>query len=297
MFSFEREELGDEFELPMDTKGGRTMVALPILVSLKPKEKRMTKQICLPGWTKQRMGLSRTWCWTARTLWNGFFHQEMCQSFMTIIRSYSRCWDWTQLRFLTLQCCGFEFECEFQHYFEFDGTLLDSAMLWFELVLTLSVSLNMGPEFAWPFWCKVQHFSPGLSAGLEGLPWVPTEDHVPRLFNSFSGTSFAVLLWVLMFKHAHVWRRRFTVCDICEQFKSQLHDPAVPLPEKLGCVKAYRAHLKSQYSDRSLLWQLCDLAYSREGDIMLIWIDGMEQAKFAVPRSRGLKTASATILD
>lgn len=100
-----------------------------------------------------------------------------------------------------------------------------------------------------------------------------------------------------MFKHAHVWRRRFTVCDICEQFKSQLHDPAVPLPEKLGCVKAYRAHLKSQYSDRSLLWQLCDLAYSREGDIMLIWIDGMEQAKFAVPRSRGLKTASATILD
>lgn len=70
----------------------------------------------LPGWTKQQMGLSRTWCWTARTLWNGFFHQEMCQSFMTIIRSYSQCWDWTQLRFLTLQCCGFEFECEFQHY-------------------------------------------------------------------------------------------------------------------------------------------------------------------------------------
>ena len=114
MFSFEREELGDEFERPMDTKGGRMMVALPILVSLRPKEKRMTKQICLPGWTKQQMGLSRTWCWTARTLWNGFFHQEMCQSFMTIIRSYSQCWDWTQLRFLTLQCCGFEFECEFQ---------------------------------------------------------------------------------------------------------------------------------------------------------------------------------------
>ena len=170
-------------------------------------------------------------------------------------------------------------------------------MLWFELVLNLTVSLNMGPEFAWPLWCKIQHFSPGLSAGLEGLPWVPTENHVPWLFSSFSGTSFAILLWVWMFKHAHVWRRRFTVCDICEQFKSQLHDPAVPLPEKLGCVKAYRAHLKSQYSDRSLLWQLCDLAYSREGDIMLIWIDGMEQAKFAVPRSRGLKTASATILD
>jgi hypothetical protein len=49
MFSFEREELGDEFERPMDTKGGRMMVALPILVSLRPKEKRMTKQICLVG--------------------------------------------------------------------------------------------------------------------------------------------------------------------------------------------------------------------------------------------------------
>ena len=296
MFSFEREELGDEFERPMDTKGGRMMVALPILVSLRPKEKRMTKQICLPGWTKQQMGLSRTWCWTARTLWNGFFHQETCQSFMTIIRSYSQCWDWTQLRFLTLQCCGFEFECEFQHYLSLMRHFLIlqcCGLNWF----WMSVSLNMGPEFAWPLGCKVQHFSPGLSAGLEGLPWVPTENHVPWLFSSFSGTSFAILLWVWMFKHAHVWRRRFTVCDICEQFKSQLHDPAVPLPEKLGCVKAYRAHLKSQYSDRSLLWQLCDLAYSREGDIMLIWIDGMEQAKFAVPRSRGLKTASATILD
>ena len=28
---------------------------------------------------------------------------------------------------------------------------------------------------------------------------------------------------------------------------------------------------------------------------MVIWIDGMEQAKFAIPRSRGLKTASALI--
>ena len=85
---------------------------------------------------------------------------------------------------------------------------------------------------------------------------------------------------------------RFTVCDQCDQFKAQLHDPKTPLPEKLGCVQAYRKHLKDQYTDRSLLWQLCDLAYAKEGELMVIWIDGMEQAKFQVPRSRGLKTSS-----
>ena len=113
------------------------------------------------------------------------------------------------------------------------------------------------------------------------------------------------LIWTVAFElqaatyflvHSSVLLFRFTVCDICEQFKAQLHDPATPLAEKLGCVKSYRNHLRSQYTDRSLLWQLCDLSYAREGDLMCIWIDGMEQSKFQVPRSRGLKTASATLL-
>ena len=208
MFSFEGEELGDEFEHPMDTKGGRTMVALPILVSLRPKEKRMTMQICLLGWTKQRMGLSTTWCWTAKTLWNGFFHQETCQSFMTIIRSYSRCWDWMQLRFLTLQCCGFEFECEFQHYLSLIGHFLIlqcCGLNWFWIWVWVWML-----EFVWPLWCKVQHFSPGLSAGLEGLPWVPAEDHVPWLFNSFSGKMCVnVQTWPCLAPKVHcVWHLR-----------------------------------------------------------------------------------------
>ena len=87
---------------------------------------------------------------------------------------------------------------------------------------------------------------------------------------------------------------RFTVCDICEQLKSQLHDPEVPLPQKLGCASAYRDHLHSQYLDRSLAWQICDLSTAREGDVMVCWLDAMEQAKFQVPRCKGLRTASAT---
>ena len=89
---------------------------------------------------------------------------------------------------------------------------------------------------------------------------------------------------------------RFTTCDVCEQLKSQLHNKATPIAQKLGCVKAYRSHLRDQYTDRSILWQLCDLSYSRESDIVVCWLDGMEQAKFQIPRSKGLRTASATLL-
>ena len=84
------------------------------------------------------------------------------------------------------------------------------------------------------------------------------------------------------------------MCDICEQLKAQLHDKHVPLPQKLGAVTQYRQHLASQYLDRSLCWRLCDVAYAREGDVMVCWMDAMEQAKFAVPRDRLLRTASAT---
>ena len=88
---------------------------------------------------------------------------------------------------------------------------------------------------------------------------------------------------------------RFTVCDICEHYKSSFQDPSASMAEKLGSLRSYRTHLRDQYTDRSILWQLCDLSYAHEGDLMVIWIDGMEQAKFAVPRSRGLKTASTLI--
>lgn len=87
---------------------------------------------------------------------------------------------------------------------------------------------------------------------------------------------------------------RFTVCDVCEQLKAQLHDQQVPLQVKLGAVTAYRNHLRDQYIDRSTCWQLCDVANAREGDVLVCWLDAMEQAKFAIPRHRGLRTASAT---
>lgn len=95
--------------------------------------------------------------------------------------------------------------------------------------------------------------------------------------------------------HSSVLLFRFTVCDICEQFKAQLHDPATPLAEKLGCVKSYRNHLRSQYTDRSLLWQLCDLSYAREGDLMCIWIDGMDQSKFTSPKKSRIENGLSNV--
>lgn len=89
---------------------------------------------------------------------------------------------------------------------------------------------------------------------------------------------------------------RFTVCDVCEQLKSQLHDKSVPLAEKLGAVTRYQQHLKDQYIDRSVAWQMCDVANCQDGDVLVLWLDAMEQAKFAIPRHRGLRTASATFL-
>ena len=54
-------------------------------------------------------------------------------------------------------------------------------------------------------------------------------------------------------------------------------DPSTSMAEKLGSLRSYRSHLRDQYTDRSILWQLCDLSYAHEGDLMVIWIDGMEQ--------------------
>lgn len=41
---------------------------------------------------------------------------------------------------------------------------------------------------------------------------------------------------------------------------------------------------------------MCDVANCQDGDVLVLWLDAMEQAKFALPRHRGLRTASATFL-
>lgn len=41
---------------------------------------------------------------------------------------------------------------------------------------------------------------------------------------------------------------------------------------------------------------MCDVANSQDGDVLVLWLDAMEEAKFAIPRHRGLRTASATFL-
>lgn len=109
-------------------------------------------------------------------------------------------------------------------------------------------------------------------------------------FNTFVRVYQADWKDVLGFRH----KTEFTVCDVCEQLKLQLHDKNVPLSEKLGAVTQYRRHLKDQYNDRSIAWQLCDVANQRDGDVLVLWLDAMEQAKFAVPRHRGLRTSSST---
>ena len=88
-------------------------------------------------------------------------------------------------------------------------------------------------------------------------------------------------------------KNEFSQCDICYQLKAQLRDPKLDLETKLGSLKTYRQHLHDQYVDRTVTWTLGDLSADPHSDIVVMWLDGMDQAKFALPRDPGLRTPAS----
>ena len=82
---------------------------------------------------------------------------------------------------------------------------------------------------------------------------------------------------------------RFSQCELCFQFKKALADPRATVEFKLGQMMAYREHLHGQFSDRTVMWTLGELAAMDECNIIVASMDGMDQAKFRLPQRSWLK--------
>ena len=75
--------------------------------------------------------------------------------------------------------------------------------------------------------------------------------------------------------------------------KQQLGDKALGVDAKLEVLHQYRFHLHSQYKDRCCLWQLQSQGQEPICEVLYISTDGLDQAKFALPRHPQLKASAA----
>lgn len=91
-------------------------------------------------------------------------------------------------------------------------------------------------------------------------------------------------------------RNLFTTCEVCFALKQALNDKNNSLESKLVVLKQYRAHLHSQYCDRTIIWRLQSESAEPQTPILLIGTDGMDQSKFAIPREPELKNNAALSL-
>lgn len=85
----------------------------------------------------------------------------------------------------------------------------------------------------------------------------------------------------------------FTTCEVCSVLKEQLADRTLGVEAKLIALQHYRAHLHSQYADRTCMWQLQSQSSEPHCEVIFIATDGLDQAKFALPRRPGLKANAA----
>lgn len=88
----------------------------------------------------------------------------------------------------------------------------------------------------------------------------------------------------------------FSSCEVCTALKGQLNNKSFSLEQKLGSLKLYRAHLHQQYSDRCCMWTLQSQSQDGCSDVLFISTDGLDQAKFALPREPGLRANASLIL-
>ena len=86
---------------------------------------------------------------------------------------------------------------------------------------------------------------------------------------------------------------RFSRCELCWQLSNQINDRSESLEAKLGAVKTYRQHLHDQYVDRSIQWSLMELSKDAQSRTLIVLVDGMDQAKFRVPKHPGLRAVSS----
>ena len=89
----------------------------------------------------------------------------------------------------------------------------------------------------------------------------------------------------------------FTVCEVCQTLKADLSDKGLSFDQKLGALQLYRAHLHDQFCDRTVCWRLQSESADPSTDVLAICTDGLDQAKFALPRDPQLRASAALLPD
>lgn len=97
--------------------------------------------------------------------------------------------------------------------------------------------------------------------------------------------------WIILNPHP-----RFSRCEFCFHQSQQISDRSASLEEKLHAVKVYRDHLYSQYCDRSIQWSLEEASRDPSSGVLSILLDGMDQAKFRLPKHPGHRAVSSMTL-
>lgn len=89
---------------------------------------------------------------------------------------------------------------------------------------------------------------------------------------------------------------RFGRCEICYLQSRQIAG-SESLEVKLAAVKTLRQHLHDQFVDRSIQWSLNELSRDYSSQTLVILTDGIDQAKFRLPKHPGLRAVSSMLLD
>ncbi len=92
-------------------------------------------------------------------------------------------------------------------------------------------------------------------------------------------------------------RSLFTQCEVCQTLKADLADKSISFDQKLGSLQSYRTHLYDQYCDRTVCWRLQSESADPSTDVVTICTDGLDQAKFSLPRDPMLKASAALNLN
>ena len=88
-------------------------------------------------------------------------------------------------------------------------------------------------------------------------------------------------------------RTLFSQCEVCHKHRHALSDKTKSMEAKLAALTEYRKHLHNQFCDRTILWTLHTESADFNTDVLVISIDGLDQAKFALPRDAQLRPSAS----
>lgn len=108
-----------------------------------------------------------------------------------------------------------------------------------------------------------------------------TSQQKPVSFSTFWRTWYQDFGTILQFRATS----SHTMCGTCVRHKCLIKSMSGHLKARQKQVELYGDHLRSQYNDRLVYWDLRAQSRLKSGLDLLIIIDGMDQAKFQYPRS------------